>query len=77
VPAEDAVPDRAEADVHEQVEVGAGGNFAAIATPQAHAFARDAARSLHAVMREEALESDARSFAVIALANASSVSSAR
>ena len=39
-------------------------------TPPAAAFARDAAKALRAVLREESLESDERSFAVIALANA-------
>jgi hypothetical protein len=38
--------------------------------PGAAAFAREAAKSLRAIVREEALESDERSFAVIALANA-------
>ena len=39
-------------------------------TPEARAFARDAAAALRSVLREESLESDDRSFAVIALANA-------
>jgi hypothetical protein len=39
-------------------------------TPPAMAFAREAAKSLRTIVREEALESDERSFAVIALANA-------
>jgi len=43
---------------------------AEIGTPAASAFAREAATSLRTVVREEALESDSRSFAVIALANA-------
>jgi len=41
-----------------------------IGTPAAAAFARDAAKSLREVLREEGLENDERSFAVIALANA-------
>jgi hypothetical protein len=41
-----------------------------IGTPPAVAFARETAKSLRAVLREEALENDERSFAVIALANA-------
>jgi hypothetical protein len=44
--------------------VGRGG------TPNGAAFAREAAASLRAILREEALESDERTFAVIALANA-------
>lgn len=44
--------------------IGRGG------TPAAVAFARDAAKSVRALVREEGLESDARSFAAIALANA-------
>jgi hypothetical protein len=44
--------------------IGRGG------TPAAAAFARDAAKPVRALVREEGLESDARSFAVIALANA-------
>ena len=39
-------------------------------TPEARAFARAAAASLRAVVREEGLESDQRQFALIALANA-------
>ena len=39
-------------------------------TSEARAFARDAAASLRSVVREEGLESDERSFALIALANA-------
>lgn len=39
-------------------------------TPAAVAFAREIAASLRTVLREEALASDERSFAVIALANA-------
>ncbi|MEA2688416.1 MAG: hypothetical protein QOJ39_858 [Candidatus Eremiobacteraeota bacterium] len=39
-------------------------------TPAAVAFARETAAPLRAILREEALESDERSFAVIALANA-------
>ena len=39
-------------------------------TPDAVAFARETAAALREVLRAEALESDARSFAVIALANA-------
>ncbi|HYW53674.1 MAG TPA: hypothetical protein VE826_06885 [Dongiaceae bacterium] len=40
------------------------------ATPEAVAFARETAGALRGIIREEALESDERSFAVIALANA-------
>ncbi len=39
-------------------------------TPGATAFARAAAAALRPILREETLSSDARSFAVIALANA-------
>lgn len=39
-------------------------------TPAGTAFAREAAAALRRVLREETLSSDARSFAVIALANA-------
>jgi hypothetical protein len=39
-------------------------------TPSGVAFAREAAASLRAILRDEALESDERTFAVIALANA-------
>lgn len=44
--------------------------IAEIGTPPALAFAREAATSLRTILRDEALESDGRSFAVIALANA-------
>lgn len=39
-------------------------------TPEAVAFARETAGALRSILREEGLESDERSFAVIALANA-------
>jgi hypothetical protein len=39
-------------------------------SPAAAAFARETAKSLRTILREEALESDERTFAVIALANA-------
>jgi hypothetical protein len=48
----------------------AAGAIAQIATPPASAFARGSAKSLHEILRAEDLASDARSFAVIALANA-------
>jgi hypothetical protein len=48
----------------------AAGAIAEIATPPASTFAREAAKSLREILREEGLASDARSFAVIALANA-------
>jgi hypothetical protein len=41
-----------------------------IGTPEAIAFARSTARSLRAVLRDERLANDTRSFALIALANA-------
>jgi hypothetical protein len=41
-----------------------------IGTPAATSFARDVAKSLREILREEDLSSDERSFAVIALANA-------
>jgi len=41
-----------------------------IGTPAATVFSREAAASLRAVLRDEQLENDDRSFAVIALANA-------
>jgi len=41
-----------------------------IGTPAAASFARDVAKSLREILREEDLASDERSFAVIALANA-------
>lgn len=41
-----------------------------LGAPAAVAFARETAASLRTVLREEALASDERSFAVIALANA-------
>ncbi len=43
--------------------------IAALGTPQGCAFAREAARSLREILREESLESDERRFALIALAN--------
>lgn len=48
----------------------AAGAIAQIATPPAAAFARESAKSLREILREEDLASDARSFSVIALANA-------
>ena len=48
----------------------AAGAIAEIPTPSASAFAREAAKALREILREEDLASDARSFAVIALANA-------
>ncbi|HZO93587.1 MAG TPA: hypothetical protein VFB22_07435 [Candidatus Baltobacteraceae bacterium] len=44
--------------------------IAGIDTPDARAFARETARALGEILREERLESDDRRFAVIALANA-------
>jgi hypothetical protein len=44
--------------------------IAELGTPAARAFARDCAKPLREIVREEALENDERSFAVIALANA-------
>ena len=48
----------------------AAGEIAQLAPPPASAFAREAAKSLREILREEDLASDARTFAVIALANA-------
>jgi hypothetical protein len=43
---------------------------AEIGTPAALAFARESATALRAILHDQALESDSRSFAVIALTNA-------
>jgi hypothetical protein len=48
----------------------AAGAIAEIGTAPASAIAREAAKSLREILREEDLATDARSFAVIALANA-------
>lgn len=48
----------------------AAGLIARTETPEARAFAREAVASLRALVREEGLESDQRTFALIALANA-------
>ena len=44
--------------------------IAGIGTPKAAGFARSTAKTLHGVLRDEQLANDARSFALIALANA-------
>ncbi len=71
------IPERdAERAMHEGIARGvddlilAAGAIARIATQPATAFAREAAKSLREILRDEGLASDARSFAVIALANA-------
>ncbi|HEX3467691.1 MAG TPA: hypothetical protein VHT05_06390 [Candidatus Elarobacter sp.] len=48
----------------------AAGEIAQLGTPAASSFARESAKSLHEILREEGLATDERSFAVIALANA-------
>jgi hypothetical protein len=50
--------------------LAAAAAVAEIGTPAALAFARDTAKSLREVMRDEELQTDERSFALIALANA-------
>ncbi|HEX3465132.1 MAG TPA: hypothetical protein VHS78_13885 [Candidatus Elarobacter sp.] len=50
--------------------LAAASAIARTGTPEARAFAREAAASLRALVREEGLESDERSFALIALTNA-------
>ena len=71
------IPERdAERAIHEGFVRGvddliaAATTIAALGTPPARAFARESAKSLRAIVRDEALENDERSFAVIALANA-------
>ena len=71
------IPERdAERAIHEGFVRGvddliaAATTIAALGTAPARAFARDCAKPLRAIVREETLESDERSFAVIALANA-------
>lgn len=48
----------------------AGGEIAQFGTPAASSFARETAKSLRDALRDEDLATDARSFAVITLANA-------
>ena len=50
--------------------IAAATTIAQLGTPAARAFACECAKPLREIVREEALESDERSFAVIALANA-------
>jgi hypothetical protein len=50
--------------------LAAAGAIAKSGTPQARAFAREAGASLRTVVRAEGLESDERTFGLIALANA-------
>jgi hypothetical protein len=50
--------------------IAAATTIGRIGTPPAIVFSRDAAASLRAILRGEQLETDDRSFAVIALANA-------
>jgi hypothetical protein len=50
--------------------LSAAGAIAKSGTPQARAFAREAGASLRTVVRAEGLESDERTFGLIALANA-------
>ncbi|HTD32993.1 MAG TPA: hypothetical protein VK665_04995 [Candidatus Elarobacter sp.] len=50
--------------------LAAAGAIAKSGTPPARAFAREAGASLRAVVRAEGLESDERTFGLIALANA-------
>ncbi len=71
------IPERdAERAMHEGITravddlIAAATTIAQSGTPAAIAFARETAAPLRAVLREEALSSDERSFAVIALANA-------
>jgi hypothetical protein len=71
------IPERdAERAMHEGIARGVDDLIAAataiveLRTPPALAFARESAKALRAIVRDEALENDERSFAVIALANA-------
>lgn len=48
----------------------AASEIAGLGTPAASSFARESAKALREVLRDEDLATDARSFAVIALANA-------
>jgi hypothetical protein len=71
------IPERdAERAIHEGMAravddlIASATTIAERGTPAAIAFARATAGPLRAILREEALASDARSFAVIALANA-------
>jgi len=71
------IPERdAERAMHEGITravddlIASATTIAESGTPAAIAFAREAAGPLRAVMREETLTSDERTFAVIALANA-------
>jgi hypothetical protein len=71
------IPQRdAERAIHEGMARGADDLIAVattigrIGTPAAIAFSRDVAGALRAILRDEQLETDDRSFAVIALANA-------
>ena len=50
--------------------IAAATAIAELGTPPARAFARECAKPLREIVRVEALESDERSFALIALANA-------
>ncbi len=50
--------------------LAAAGTIAKSGTPQARAFAREAGAALRTVVRAEGLESDERTFGLIALANA-------
>ena len=50
--------------------LAAASAIAQTGTPEGRAFAREAGASLRAVVREEGLESDQRTFALITLANA-------
>ena len=71
------IPERdAERAIHEGLTravddlIASATTIAQSGTPAAIAFARETAGPLRAVLREETLASDERSFAVIALANA-------
>jgi nitrate/nitrite transporter NarK len=71
------IPERdAERAMHEGIAravddlIAVAGAVGRSGTPEAVAFARETAGALRGILREEALETDERSFAVIALANA-------